>query len=314
MAAETRRSKTITCSYLAVMIALSLGAPETVLGEPLTTSDDAFRFTLTLPEGWVVRQAPDAESFLRLAAVSPDATAAIRVYAVRAAGDVDLQKLARVEERIDVLGHASSSRELRWIPWLLQPYAIEKTFTPSATGVPATARFSTHGTYGYVIAVHSASLRDSEVEELFEGFDTTATMGANLMNKWRGIRERGILRSFGGWIGGILLAVLAVAVLYLLGKSGAQIRQGVRINAVLRRSLREASAQGLRPSAKYYEFRGKAWRKILIPVALWTFAYLVLFGLASREIFLGSLLLLAVPLLGFFGFFFGLSDDPADYV
>ena len=122
---------------------------------------------------------------------------------------------------------------------------------------------------------------------------------------------------------GILPQVIVVGIgclilsgiLYLLGLSGKKIREGVEIKKALKKVEIEAKNTRATLTPKYYEYRGKANRKIMIPVLIWLIIYAILFFYLPLNLFLLSLLALIIPFLGFLGIFisFTPSDDPNDY-
>ena len=293
--------------------------------DPRVIDDKDYFFTIETPNNWQVEQSPRIDSNWRLTASPSDKSLQIAVYSIKAGGDVDLDKLAASDKSLlPNLGPVVSERalfrffrnwELGWFGKLfLKPTEIEKKYQRNQTGKYAIARFTVSGTYGYMIVAYSNKDSFDSALPIIDSFEAYVSSIEDIKNKWAKAKEDGLLRSALGWLGGIAAVLAAIGVLFLLGKSGQMLRRGIEINRMLGKARSEVARNGGSLSPAYHEYKRKAARNILVPTLSWAAVYSVVAALAPVKIFLVSLALLVVPILGYFGIFFVPSEDPGDYL
>lgn len=123
----------------------------------------------------------------------------------------------------------------------------------------------------------------------------------------------GVLGKLASWIFGIVVSLLGIAVLYMLGQTGVSIRTGIETKKALNKIKDELAQEGVSVNEKWHSLNKQASNWIRWPVLGWLLFYIgVLFLLP--KLFLLSLLLLIVPVLGFSGIVFVPSIDPRDYL
>ncbi len=112
---------------------------------------------------------------------------------------------------------------------------------------------------------------------------------------------------------GIVGVLFTVFILYLLGRTGAIIRSGLEAKRILRNIKSDASAKGLLLSEKWFAFNKSATIWILVPPLSWLSFYAFAYFLFPTKLFLLSLVILILPILGSMGYFFRLNDNVEDY-
>lgn len=116
-----------------------------------------------------------------------------------------------------------------------------------------------------------------------------------------------------GWLKGVVLSLLVIGGLYLLGKTGLYFRRGIRIKKNLKKAKTEALLRGLKLNANYYKYKRKSTLYIVLPLLFFMTAYGILYKILPLPQFMGSLLVLIVPIIGFFGILTVPSSDLPDY-
>lgn len=91
-----------------------------------------------------------------------------------------------------------------------------------------------------------------------------------------------LVENIGSWVLGLICIGIFIGATWLLGQTGLMARKG---------------------------FVQKRPSFVLMPVALWTVGYAVLYQFLSLNVFLLSLLLLIPVVMGFFGYFFKMGSD-----
>jgi membrane-bound ClpP family serine protease len=115
------------------------------------------------------------------------------------------------------------------------------------------------------------------------------------------------------WFFGIVISLLGIAFLYMLGQTGVSIRKGIETKKALNKIRDELAQEGVSVNEKWHTINQQASHWIGRPVVAWLLFYIgVLFLLP--KLFLFSVLLLIVPVLGFFGIVFVPSSDPMKYL
>ncbi len=112
---------------------------------------------------------------------------------------------------------------------------------------------------------------------------------------------------------GTIGLLLVIAILYLLGRTGAILRSGLETKKLLRKIKSDASAKGLVLSEKWFTFNKSATLWILAPPLLWATFYMFAYFIFPTKLFLFSLVALILPFLGSMGFFFNLNENVEDY-
>src|SRR6267143_821500 len=108
------------------------------------------------------------------------------------------------------------------------------------------------------------------------------------------------------WIGSIIAFALFLGFLYVVSHTGLTTRRGIELRKKLREARSQAGRQGQTVDvAKYNQMHSKATRMIILPIACWVVLYVAVFLFCPLGFALWSLLLLAAPVLGYFGIFFG---------
>ncbi|GAK57756.1 hypothetical protein U27_04723 [Candidatus Vecturithrix granuli] len=303
----------------------SINASTKVEQDSIFIEDEEYHFSLRIPKNWEFEQAKESNSLWRLSATPPDKKLQVAIYSIRVGDDIDLQKLEEQDHKLfEHLGEVYEKNQFtkalfkKWKIGLigeifLDVIEVEKRYKPGRTGLYGLARFTTSGTYGYIMLAYSATNEFSQAIPIFDSFQENVSMLANFKNKWAAIREKGIFSSVFGWIGGIIAVLVIIGILYLIGTSGKMVREGIEIKKVLKKARIEVKQKGGTLTPKYHEFKKKANKKIIIPILIWAIVYGIIFFFVPVKVFLVLLGALIVPILGFFGIFFVPSDAPEDY-
>lgn len=122
------------------------------------------------------------------------------------------------------------------------------------------------------------------------------------------------LKGILAWALGIVGSLFVIGILYLLGKTGASVRRGIKTRRMLQQIKKRADTDGLILSKEWHQVNRKAWAQILFPVLGWGSFYITCVFILPPILSLVSLILLVPPILGFFGIIFVPSNDPDDYV
>ncbi len=115
------------------------------------------------------------------------------------------------------------------------------------------------------------------------------------------------------WICGVIGALLVIAVLYLLGRTGAILRSGVEAVRVLAEVRRRRAEQDFALPDKWFSFHTSAVYCIIAPPLLWMGFYVAAFFILPAKLFFLSFLFLFLPGLGALGVFTAPSVDVEDY-
>ncbi len=107
--------------------------------------------------------------------------------------------------------------------------------------------------------------------------------------------------------------LLVIAILYLLGRTGAILRSGLETKRLLRNIKSDASAKGQALSDKWFSFNKSATLWILAPPVLWATFYMFAYFIFPTKMFFLSLGALILPILGSMGYFFNLNENVEDY-
>lgn len=124
----------------------------------------------------------------------------------------------------------------------------------------------------------------------------------------------GALGSVAKWVIGLLAFLLLLFVLNMLAVTGSKIRAGVELRKLLARAKKEAKLKGLPVNEKWLILSSKSCRLLFIPVLGWVAFYVGVFLFLPLKSAAMSLLLLAAPGFGYFGYGFVPSDDPSSYL
>ncbi|MFA6971436.1 MAG: hypothetical protein WC208_08560 [Gallionella sp.] len=116
------------------------------------------------------------------------------------------------------------------------------------------------------------------------------------------------------WAFGLVISLLCIGVLYLLGKTGQFVRRGIELKKVLKNAKIEATTNGFQLNDLWFKYDRKATLFVLVPLLGWGGTYTYLAFILPLKSLLWSLIVLGVPLLGYFGIFFVPSDDGSDYI
>ncbi len=115
------------------------------------------------------------------------------------------------------------------------------------------------------------------------------------------------------WICGLIGSLLVIAILYLLGRTGAVLRSGLEAVRILGEVRRSRSEQDFALPDKWFSFHTAALYCIIIPPLLWMGFYIVAFFILPARPFFFSFLFLFLPGLGAMGVFNTPSVNVEDY-
>jgi hypothetical protein len=107
--------------------------------------------------------------------------------------------------------------------------------------------------------------------------------------------------------------LLVGGTLFGLGYSGTVFRKGAEMKKVLVEMKAEVEKQGNQVNERWHSLVRQANRRIHLPVFFWGAVYAVAFFALSTKDFGLSLIGLALPTLGYFGFLIGPSFDATDF-
>lgn len=190
----TRRATTAIIVIAFRVFSWNPSAATPVLGpSPGTFTDTRFYFTLQLPEDWFVEAAPESSTSLRLAARRPDGREIVLVYVFHAGGEVDLDKLSDLDEKLfSNLGERVSSKKTR--KYFILSRSIERVYRSDR--LTTRLSFRTDRTFGYVLAWRGEEENSQRVNEIIGSFHSSVPWKVAVKDKIPGAMRsaiRGVL-------------------------------------------------------------------------------------------------------------------------
>jgi len=264
--------------------------------EMKTYKDSHFYFSVLIPANWNIEQTKDDSSLLRIKSFSPDKMSLFSIYSIHSKdGDIELNKLGNIEKKLfNNLGHlVKENKQDKKIEKIYQSNQILNNFV-----------FRTESCFGYILMYKTLSNDVTIFKEIENSFNSNVPF----LQKVKG-RIRLILSGLGGWI----IGVIGILLLYPLGKTGQLVTRGFELKSALDELKLKAEKNGNTVNEKWYKIRKKAKLWIILPILGWSTIYIVLFIILPFKTFLLTLIGLIPPLLGLMGIFFVPSDDPADW-
>lgn len=187
------RSRVLAVPHVAIV---ALAALVTVLhgaeAEAVRSYADTLSyFKLEYPEDWTATPAADAESMLRVTFESPQKDEVVHVFAIHAEGDVDVAKLADLDDStFKEMGERTASRNIRGFLWATKRIAREY----NNGSVTSRALYLTHRTFGYVIMWRGLASMSSGYDIMTRSFKASVPWKVGFADRTPGLlKEHGTM-------------------------------------------------------------------------------------------------------------------------
>jgi hypothetical protein len=158
-------------------------------GELNHIEDSTYFFSIDLPKEWTLKSSNDIYSSWRISAVAPNRDFFVDLFALKAHGDVDLERFAAYDSTLfgKFIGIVINTREIKKAYFWTT--AIEKNYGRSSEGLVARSRFYSDGTYGYVVVAFSRTYDFARAEPIFSSFKSSPSLWVNEKNRLAGETE-----------------------------------------------------------------------------------------------------------------------------
>lgn len=272
------------------------------VGETNLFKNEKLYFSLQLPAVWKTTEVSDTSSYLKLFSSSPDERESISVFVIESKESISLLKLADADTKLfDNLGQLVNTKTKN--DYLVSLKQIEKSYKSKDRNTKLL--FQVDDNLGYILKWQSLGTNDETYNSVKSTFEVNVPFTKTIFGWFTGI---------GTWIISIIGIILGIGALYLIGKTGQEVRRGFEIKKALNKAKADASKKGYMVTDKWHSLNKKSTYSIVLPILGWCIFYFILFISISTTNFLISLLALVPVILGYFGILFGASEDFDDYI
>ncbi|MEX2411475.1 MAG: hypothetical protein WD607_08945, partial [Candidatus Paceibacterota bacterium] len=151
----------LSLAIVCIIFLLASNVANTTPNEIIT--DENYQFEIEVPSDWKIQQrAKEKTDLLRLSLISPQNTIIFKIFALKAEGMIDLEKLAKLDQKFSTLGQLDNSEK--------KSNYIQKKYQPNEDGLFAKARFISTGKRGYILVAYSKVNEFTDAEVIFNNF------------------------------------------------------------------------------------------------------------------------------------------------